>query len=212
MSVSSRDGQDLCPSKSTMSSIGAPFIHRQRPTKFLGPLPHSPRLQTNAAHFQAVHQFSLTETHALFCHPGHAQPSGPQSKKDGANFSGLLTGRVWVLRPRDVQHPTFEFYHVPGQTVLTALPHTVLISRSSSRACEDHFASITFRSFFSSSTVRKHTRLLSSQHVSAPDIDVVGRGRIGQFVVFRRNRYDRSACGKTELVLTICTLPNTAYR
>src|SRR6476659_9108202 len=99
-------------------------------------------------------------------------PQGRNRRRMARISADFLTGRVWVLRPRDVQHPTFEFYHVPGQTVLTALPHTVLISRSSSRACEDHFASITFRSFFSSSTVRKHTRLLSSQHVSAPDIDV----------------------------------------
>ncbi len=39
----------------------------------------------------------------------------------------------------------------------------VLIASSSSGICEDHFFSMTFRSFFSSSTVRNRTRLLSSR-------------------------------------------------
>jgi hypothetical protein len=63
------------------------------------------------ARFQAVHPSWSTETHVLF-HPGHAQPAGrpPQHR---------LTGRVLVFRSRNVQHLTFSFYHVPGQSVLT---------------------------------------------------------------------------------------------
>ena len=47
--------------------------------------------------------------------PGRAQPIGRPPQHH-------LMGRESVLRPRDVQHRTLLVYHVPRQSVLTALP------------------------------------------------------------------------------------------
>lgn len=78
------------------------------------PLHPQPHRRTNSPHFQAVRTASPIGAHALLPQPGCAQPSGPQPQQ-------YLTGRVWVLRPQDVQHPTSEFYHVRRQGVLIAL-------------------------------------------------------------------------------------------
>ena len=111
------------------------------PTKVLDPRFHHRRRQINAARFQAVRRSWPTGTHGLSRRPCGAQPSGRQPQHH-------LTGRVWVLRPQDVQHPTSKVYHVPSQAVLTALPQT----GSNSARCKGQLAWMAFRNFFSSST------------------------------------------------------------
>src|ERR1700719_3713661 len=84
-------------------------------------------------------------------------PNKSAMSSSGAPFvRGRVAKRMpQVLRPRHVQHPTFRVYHVPRQTVLTALTHTAV-------DCQN-LASMTSRSLVSSSTVRSRTRLLSSR-------------------------------------------------